>query len=51
MRKVDELLPSVDAQLPFPAAYDLETVQPKPEYAASMLRVKDELAAMGMPYR
>jgi len=51
MRKVDELLPSVDKQLPFPAAYDLETVQPKPEYAASMLRVKDELAAMGMPYR
>jgi methylamine--corrinoid protein Co-methyltransferase len=51
MRKVDELLPSVDRQLPFPEAYDLETVQPKPEYEASMLRVKDELAAMGMPYR
>jgi hypothetical protein len=51
MLKVDELLPEVDKQLPFPEAYDCETVQPRPEYEASMLKVKDELAAMGMPYR
>jgi hypothetical protein len=50
MGKVDELLPSAKKQLPFPEAYDLETVQPKPEYEASLLRVKDELAKMGMPY-
>jgi hypothetical protein len=51
MRKVDELLPTVDKQLPFPEAYDLETVQPKPEYETGLLRVKEELAALGMPYR
>jgi hypothetical protein len=51
MGKVDELLPSADKQLPFPEACDLETAQPKPKYEASLLRVKDELAKMGMPYR
>jgi methylamine--corrinoid protein Co-methyltransferase len=51
MGRVDELLPSAKEQLPFPEAYDLETVQPTPEYEASLLRVKDELAGMGMPYR
>lgn len=50
MLKVDELLPSVDRMLPFDQAYDLETVQPKPEYEASMLGVRDELAELGMPY-
>jgi methylamine--corrinoid protein Co-methyltransferase len=50
MAKVDELLPTVDQQLAFPEAYDIESVQPKPEYEASLLRVKDELAALGMPY-
>ncbi len=50
MLKVDELLPSVDKQLPFPQAYDIETVQPKPEYEASLLRVKEQLAKLGMPY-
>jgi hypothetical protein len=51
MVKVDELLPSVDRDLPFGEAYDVATVQPKPEYEASMLRVKEELARLGMPYR
>ena len=51
MGRVDELLPSAKEPLPFAEAYDLETVQPKPEYEASLLRVKDELARMGMPYR
>jgi hypothetical protein len=51
MLKVDELLPSVDQQLPFPEAYDIEKVEPKPEYEASLLRVKEELTRMGMPYR
>jgi len=49
MRKVDELLPTVEKQVPFPEAYDLETVQPRPPYEAGMLRVMDELARLGMP--
>jgi hypothetical protein len=50
MAKVDELLPKVDAQLPFFEAYDVESVQPKPAYEASMLEVKDELMKLGMPF-
>jgi hypothetical protein len=50
MAKVDELLPKVDEQLPFFEAYDVETVQPKPAYEASMLEVKDELMKLGMPF-
>jgi len=51
MRRVDELLPRVTKQLPFPQAYDLASVKPRPEYEASMLQVRDELAKLGMPYR
>jgi hypothetical protein len=51
MGRVDELLPSVKKQIPFREAYDLETVRPRPEYEASMMRVRDDLARMGMPYR
>ncbi|MFN8626137.1 MAG: monomethylamine:corrinoid methyltransferase [Candidatus Binatia bacterium] len=53
MRKVDELLPQVritnTEQVPFPDAYDIDTVKPKPAYEAGLLRVMDELARMGMP--
>jgi hypothetical protein len=51
MRKVDELLPTVDKQVPFPEAYDLETAKPKPKYEAGMLRVMDELGRLGMPLK
>ncbi|QDX81612.1 hypothetical protein B9N43_10325 [Denitratisoma sp. DHT3] len=51
MVKVDELLPQVTKQLPFVEAYDIETVQPRPAYESSMLKVRDELQRMGMPYR
>jgi len=51
MRKVDELLPTVQKQVPFPEAYDVNTVKPKPEYEAGLLRVMDELARLGMPLR
>ncbi len=50
MVKVDELLPTVEKQNPFPEVYDLQKVKPKPEYEAGLLRVKDELARLGMPY-
>ncbi|MBP1687843.1 MAG: methylamine---corrinoid protein Co-methyltransferase [Deltaproteobacteria bacterium] len=49
MRKVDELLPTIEKQVAFPDAYDLDTVRPKPAYEAGMLRVMDELARLGMP--
>jgi len=49
MLKVDELLPAAKQQLPFPEAYDIHSVKPKPAYEASMRRVMDELAHLGMP--
>lgn len=51
MRKVDELLPTVDKQVPFPETCDLETAKPKPEYEAGMLRVMGKLARLGMPLK
>ena len=51
MAEVDVLLPSVDKMLPFEEAYDCETVQPKPAYEAAMMKVKEGLARLGMPYR
>jgi methylamine--corrinoid protein Co-methyltransferase len=51
MRKVDDLLPTVQKQVPFPEAYDLKTVKPRPEYEAGLLRVMDELARLGMPLK
>ncbi|MBW2698141.1 MAG: hypothetical protein JRE70_16785, partial [Deltaproteobacteria bacterium] len=50
MLRVDELLPKVTDQLPFPEAYDTRTVKPKPVYEKSMLDTRDELMAMGMPF-
>jgi methylamine--corrinoid protein Co-methyltransferase len=50
MLKVDELLPTVEQQVPFPEAYDVAKVKPKPEYEAGLLKVKEELARLGMPY-
>lgn len=37
-------------QIPFPDMYDLKTVQPFPEYEALLLRAKDRLAGIGVPY-
>ncbi len=42
-------LTSKDA-VPFPDVYDIETVKPKPEYEASLMKIKDKLAGMGFPY-
>ena len=50
MLKVDELLPKVAGQLPFPEAYDIETVRPTAAYEKSMLDTRDELMALGMPF-
>ncbi len=36
--------------IPFPDMYDLNTVQPLPEYEAMLLRAKDRMAKLGVPY-
>ena len=33
----------------FRECYDIDTVKPKPEYEAGLLRVMEELASLGMP--
>jgi heme oxygenase len=35
----------------FVEQYDLKTVQPKPEYEAKLMKVKEDLARMGVPYK
>jgi hypothetical protein len=49
MQRVDELLPTVEKQVPFPEAYALDTVQPRPPYEAGLMKVMEELARLGMP--
>jgi methylamine---corrinoid protein Co-methyltransferase len=49
MQRVDELLPTVTKPVPFPDAYTLDTVNPKPQYEAGLLKVMEELARLGMP--
>jgi len=51
MHKVDAVLPTVQQPVSFPEAYDLRTVTPQPAYEAGLLRVKDELAQLGMPFK
>lgn len=50
--KVDERIGEISAQKPFLDAYDWDgkTTTPKPDYEKGMMKVKEELAAMGVPY-
>ncbi len=51
MDRVEKTLPTVTpAQTPFPEAYDVKTLKPLPEYEATMMRAKEELARFGVPY-
>lgn len=51
MDRVEKTLPTQPVlQTPFPEAYDVKTVKPLPEYEATMLRAKEELAQLGVPY-
>ena len=36
--------------VPFPIMYDVKTVQPKSDYEALLMRAKDQLARLGVPY-
>ncbi len=38
-------------EIPFPELYDVKTVRPKSDYEAMLLRAKDELARLGVPYK
>lgn len=40
-----------ETKIPFGETYDLETVKPLPEFEASLMAVKEDLARMGMPYK
>ncbi|MBM3132545.1 MAG: monomethylamine:corrinoid methyltransferase [Chloroflexi bacterium] len=52
MDKVEKTLPAGPAPQPnFPETYDLKTLRPWPAYEAAMLRGKEELARLGVPYR
>ena len=51
MHKVDELLPQQKKQLPFCEAYDVNTVKPRPDYEKAMMQTRDELAALGLPFK
>ncbi len=50
--KVDERIGEISAQKPFLEVYDWDgkTTKPKPDYKAGLMGIKEELAAMGMPY-
>ncbi|MBW2602534.1 MAG: monomethylamine:corrinoid methyltransferase [Deltaproteobacteria bacterium] len=51
LAKVDEVEEGeAMLQVPFPDMYDVKTVRPKPDYEAMMMRAKDELARLGVPY-
>jgi hypothetical protein len=52
LRKVDESEPGDPIfNVPFPDMYDIQTVRPKPDYESMIMRAKDELARLGVPYR
>ena len=50
--KVDERISQVTEQLPFLAVYDWDgkETRPKPEYESGMMKAREELADLGMPY-
>ena len=51
LTKVDEAEEGYSwLQVPFTDMYDAKRVQPKPEYEAMLMRAKDELARLGVPY-
>jgi hypothetical protein len=51
MMKVDEAERKVAlADVQFPLMYDVKAVRPKPDYEAMIMRAKDELARLGVPY-
>ncbi|MFO8101331.1 MAG: monomethylamine:corrinoid methyltransferase [Dehalococcoidia bacterium] len=48
---MDETQPKeMKFQIPFPDMYDLQTVKPRPDYESMLLRAKDRLARLGVPY-
>ena len=50
MVRAEERLKQGQSVEHFTDNYDVETVKPKPEYEASLMKVKEDLARLGMPY-
>jgi hypothetical protein len=50
MGKAEELLKQGRSVEHFTEIYDMETIKPKPEYEASLMKVKEYLARIGVPY-
>ncbi len=49
---MDETQPKeMNFQIPFREMYDLQTVKPKPNYESMLMRAKDRLARLGVPYK
>ena len=54
MAKVEERLEADgpgEVKIPFAETYDLKTVKPLPKFEAELMKVKEDLASMGMPYK
>jgi len=51
MVKAEELIKQGQSVEHFTDKYDVETIKPKPEYEASLMEVKEDLARMGVPYK
>jgi methylamine--corrinoid protein Co-methyltransferase len=51
MAKVDTMLGNEAPMTPFVEKYDVDTVKPKPEYESMIMKVKEDLAHIGMPYK
>ncbi|MBT4512864.1 MAG: monomethylamine:corrinoid methyltransferase [Chloroflexi bacterium] len=51
LAKVDEYEPKEwITAVPFSDMYDIVTIKPKPEYETMLMKAKDELARLGVPY-
>ncbi|NQT71472.1 MAG: monomethylamine:corrinoid methyltransferase [Chloroflexi bacterium] len=52
MTKVDEAeRQEMMFSVPFPDMYDLDTMKPKPDFEARIMRSKEELARLGVPFK
>jgi hypothetical protein len=50
MAKSDTLLGQEPPMEGFVEKYDVSTIKPKPEYEAKLMKAKEDLASMGIPY-
>jgi len=51
LAKADGMLGQETPMEPFVDLYDLKTVQPKPDYEARLMKAKEDLGRLGVPYK